>query len=54
MKKTIIFLITFAFIQFVFWYGGVDVFERNPMNAYLLVIGIFCAWIGSIFGEMFP
>jgi hypothetical protein len=53
MKETLIFVLTFITVQFIVWYGGADIFERSASNAYILVVSLFIAWLGSIFTDLF-
>lgn len=40
MKRIMYSILMMLFITFIWWYGGADFSERNPMNAYLLFIAI--------------
>jgi hypothetical protein len=33
----------FSVIVLMFWYGGADFLNRNPLNAYMLFVAVFVA-----------
>jgi hypothetical protein len=47
MKHFGIFVVTLAAMVSLFWYGGVDFSERTPINAYLVIVSAFVAFLAS-------
>lgn len=39
---------TFLLVQFLFWYGGANVFERSVPNAFLFFISLGCSVVAGV------